>query len=90
MTIDLNRPFPRPVPGFGFIVSFIRSRLAEARVAGPEHLAWAEHCQRRVPWQTRSPLLALAMWQLATDATERAAFIRALTELEQVTQEAAE
>lgn len=88
--LDLNKPFPTPQPGLKFCLSVMRAQAGKTPTSEQvEHLTWAQHLLSRVEWFTRSPLLALAMWQLATNAEERAAFQKALSEIDHVTKEAA-
>lgn len=88
--IDLNKPFPTPQPGLRFALSVMKAQAGPTPTATQtEHLTWAQHLIDHVKWFTKSPLLALAMWTLATNAEERAAFSKALTEIDTLTKEAA-
>jgi hypothetical protein len=88
--LDLNKPFPTPQLGLKFCLSVMRAQAGKAPTPEQvEHLTWAQHLLSRVQWLTHSPLLALAMWQLATNAEERAAFKQALSEIDTITKEAA-
>lgn len=88
--MDLNQPWPSPKGGLDFCVVVMRLQAgSKPTPEQQEHITWAEHLKTRVQWLTRSPLLALAMWQLATNAQERAAFLKALSEIDTITKEAA-
>ncbi|MCB9759741.1 MAG: hypothetical protein H6739_07850 [Alphaproteobacteria bacterium] len=89
--IDLNRPFPQPVPALDAVVAYLKdSRQVWPDAAGQvdEVLPWIEHLAGQVRFKTKDPLVAFALGKLALDGPQRKAFMEAVAQIDRITEEA--